>query len=260
MGLALVAGLVAAALVFIALSNSSDDDKGTTVSPGVQLAPVVVAAVDMAAGDTIDETDLEVRQIPVDLVLTGSYSEADTLIGETTSVPVAAGEQLLPAKIGTPIEGEGIGYVLEPGRRAVGISADEVRAAGGHLLPGDRVDLLSITKDDSGNTIAVQTVLQDVEVLGVADDTQEPQAATESDDATDDRGSSGVVPGDVEENPGASSLTLSVTPDQAQIIVAIEYGDRTEWVAVQRGAGDAEIVTLPPTIFIAPTAAPAPAE
>jgi Flp pilus assembly protein CpaB len=82
----------------------------------------------------------------------------DTAVGQRALVPVAAGEQITPAKVGAPTEGAGTAYGLSPGKVAVGVEVTEATQAGGNLLPGDHVDLLATFSLRIGAPVAAYTV------------------------------------------------------------------------------------------------------
>lgn len=233
LGLALAAGAVAALLVFIALSNS--DDGGGTVAGGSTDA--VVASQDINAG-TLITSDMVTLQ-PVDSLISGAATDTETVVGEAAVVKILAGEQVATSRIGVKNETEGAGGVLPAGMRGFSVGVDEVRAAGGLLLPGDSVDVWisginenDPTTDDDDVTVS-ELLLQDIEVLAVAQTAQDvPGAQTNSSDTTT---TSGDVPDDVDEHPDANSVTLIVTSEEAGILVCAQEGENKDhiWLALR---------------------------
>jgi pilus assembly protein CpaB len=203
--------------------GGADDSPATTAD--AETLPVVVASGAIAPGTTITADMLQVVQVPEGLALAGAFTEATPLVGQITSVSIAAGEQVLPSKVGPVIEGDSIGYVVPPGMRAVAISVDEVTAVGGLLLPGDRVDILGAFSEQEDSVTTVRTILQDVEILSVAQAAQEPIAfgpQTEGEEADPGLTTSGRIPEDVELDPGAGTITLLLNPQQAQMVIALQ--------------------------------------
>jgi Flp pilus assembly protein CpaB len=99
--------------------------------------------------------------------------------------------------------------------------------------------------------LRTETILQNVEVISVAQEAQEPAAGASS--ATGDgenvSTSSGQIPDDVEEQPNAETLTLALSAaDANQLISAQEYAVRI-W-AVVRAFGDNAIVDQEPVEVI----------
>jgi pilus assembly protein CpaB len=248
--LALLAGLIAAALVFIAINAAGDDDSSSPTSVG-DTTGVVVAAVDVNAGTRLTADMLRVADVPADLVIAGSFNESDLLVGQIAGVSLTAGEQVTGAKIG-PVavdDDAGLGYVVADGKRAVGLTISAASAAGGLLLPGDRVDVLAaytIDVADSEDSISVRTVLQDVEVLSVAQEAQLPRPARPAEGAQAPTvATSGEIPDDAEIQPDASTVTLSVDPVQAQVLVGVQQSATAIWLA-QRAASDQLPIDLAP--------------
>lgn len=252
--LALVAGLVAAVIVFIAVSESGGDgDSAPAVTGGT--VPALVATHPISAGTRITEEMVKVVDVPESLLVSGVYDDADLVVGEVSTVAIGASEQITRLKIGLLVPDQGLSGVVALGMRAVSVEVDEVTAVGGNLLPGDRVDILVTTRIERAPGLAedeyilrTTTLLQDVEVLSVAQEAQEPAAqAAITDDGSEGSASytSGQLPDDITEQPNASTLTLSLTPEQAVILITEqEYAQRV-W-AVLRAFGDDSIAEVPP--------------
>jgi pilus assembly protein CpaB len=87
-----------------------------------------------------------------------------------------AGEPVRKDKL---VKGSGSGFlsaILPTGMRAMAINIDSsgANAAGGFILPNDRVDILRTYKDDSGgNGFTTETVLTNIRVLAIAQTVQE---------------------------------------------------------------------------------------
>lgn len=107
-----------------------------------------------------------------------SISKMEALRGAIVKTAMAKGEPVLGTKIVRGGEGGFLSVVMDPGMRAVGIEIRPDSAAGGFILPGDRVDVVKVIEpnDDSsqGNKGAVsETLLTNVRVLGI-DQATEP--------------------------------------------------------------------------------------
>jgi pilus assembly protein CpaB len=227
---ALTAGLIAAVLVFAALNQVNDSTTTSTSAPGGTVS-TVVAAKDIEAGNRISADMLKVVAFPEDLSAPDALGDMQLAVDEVARVDISEGEALTPSKFGDPVDAQGIGPLLDLGWRAMAIRVDEGTAVGGNLLPGDRVDVYAVFED--GFTT---TVLQDREVLSVGVDAQEPLPVG---DGTGDSVTSGQVPSDFKENPGAATLTLEITPDEA-LKLALVQEQASKVYAVQRPLGDKE--------------------
>jgi pilus assembly protein CpaB len=251
--LALIAGLIAAVVVFVAVSGSGDDGGAGAVPTGG--TAVVVATQDISAGTAITEDMVEVKTVPDDLLLTGTYDEPSLVVGEQTKVAILAGEQLSSAKIGLAVPEDGLAGVVPTGMRAISLQVEEKTAVGGLLLPGDRVDVYVTSKlgrqaglADDEYILRTELVLQDIEVLSVAQEAQEPtaQTSTSEGDTEDASVYSGEIPEDVEEQPQASTVTLALTPDQALILAQVQAPEYAEQIFTSlRPFGDHTIIENP---------------
>ncbi len=252
--IALVAGLVAAVIVFVVLSESDGGDSSATPVTGGTL-PALVASQTINAGTQITEEMIKVVDVPESLVVSGVYDDADLVVGEVSTVTIGAGEQITRLKIGTLVPDQGLSGVVAPGMRAVAVKVDEVTAVGGNLLPGDHVDIVATTRIEGAPGLAendyilrTTTLLQDVEVLSVAQEAQKPAAqavTTDDGDASSASYTSGQLPDNIEEQPRANTLTLSLTPEQAMILISEQQSAERVW-AVLRAFGDDSITELPP--------------
>jgi pilus assembly protein CpaB len=252
LALALAAGLVAAVLVFVALQGDGD---GATVSSGGGTVSVVVAAQDISAGTEISSDMLRVIELPEDLLVAGTAEDTELVVGQTARVKILAGEQVATSKVGAENETEGLSGVVPLGMRGFSVDVEEVRAVGGLLRPGTRVDVwvaLVIENDpdtEDDDVVTSRLVLQDIEVLSVAQEAQEPAPATVQEEATNQVPTSGQLPNEVDEQPRAGSVTLAVTPAQAGILVcAQEHSRERVWLAL-RAFGEPRVAADQTTVF-----------
>lgn len=230
--LAGVFGAISALLIVIYLQNA----KGSEES-GKQLAtvPVVFALRSIPERTQITDGMVEVRQIPVDAQHKLALGDKGGVVGQITRVKIEQGEQVLSAKLTNQAREVGFSAVVPEGKRAVAIGVTEVIASGGHVAPGDWVDVIGVFKvsvavdqdarplpggkpaaGNSGGDSQVidvmqsMTVLQHVQVLAVAqldDQAIQPDAKGTGKSAE------------------ARSVTLAVTPEQAQkLFLAEEVG------------------------------------
>jgi len=143
----LVAGLVVAGLAgivgFITLSRAAAQSVGEMAAKPA--LPVVVAARAIALRSTLTSQDLEVKELPVDLLPEGVLSDVLDAQGKVALVDISPGELILAQRLMEP------NAISADGRLALFIAEDEVLMAfpatdlmsrAGVLKPGDRVDLL----------------------------------------------------------------------------------------------------------------------
>jgi len=246
--LAVLAGLMAALLVFVALAQ--DSGSGTS-SPSVAQSASVVATTRIAAGTEITSDMVEVTQVPDDLLIPGAFAGVSPVVGEVARYPIEKGEQLTAAKVGPEVGGEGLGFVVPTGKRALSVQVEEVTAVGGNLLAGDRVDLYAMFAGVDGEPNVTYRVIQDVEVLAVAQKAQEAVPAADSDASSDSR-TSGQLPEELKRDPGAATVTLAVDAQYVPLLICVQEDDDVGnvWLAL-RAFGEAspaaaDVVTVPP--------------
>ena len=250
---ALVVGLATAVLTASWLSSqeAGDEQAATTdVEAPVSTVRVVVVRNDIPAGTTLSVPLLREMEVPGDTALAGAYASTNRLVGRVTRYPLVAGEQLVEGKlVGAEGEtGEGLAFSVPTGMRAVSVPFSEVMGAGGLVVPGDFVDIMVHTEyerlfgpedtipDGQGGRSIVVTVLQNVLVLAVGQ-TFTPAADSGRDPAT-------LRSETAEAQPGARSVTLAVTPAQAQkIFFATQEG---RFGLAMRAFGDESVSVLTP--------------
>jgi len=247
--LALLFAVVAAVLVFVALNGNSGNDKEGAASATTR---VVVVAQDIDARTTLDAGMLKVADVPVDSVLKGAFSDIDDLDGQVTRYPLVSGEQVIASKIGVLKEDEeGLSFVFPQGMRAFSIQVSEESSAGGLILPGDLVDVIAILDEGTVGIDKAVTLVQGVEVLAVAQEAQQPiPAARPTGTVTPSAvtGTLGDRPEDVKANPGARTVTLAVTQEQAQLLALVQA--KGELALSLRSFGDKAPVAPPETDLI----------
>lgn len=223
-------GALSAVLVVSYLSKVKSEG-GTR---GVATVPAVFATRDIPERTEIKEDMVEVRNIPVDVRHSLALTDAKRAVGQITRIKIAAGEQVLSSKLADDKREAGFSAVVPEGKRAVAIAVTEVIATGGHLSPGDYVDVIGVFEvqsptDSSGNPLnqptgataasgnsdkpkvfTAMTILQHVLVLAVAqqaDPTIEPGGKDERKPSRAD---------------DVKTVTLAVTPEQAEKLALAE--------------------------------------
>lgn len=137
---------------------------------------IVAAAKDLPAGVALSATDVAMVDWPSDMVLPGSFTKKEDVLGHPLIQTLGAKEPILKRTLGLEGSGLGLSTKIPPGMRATAIKSNEIVGVAGFLYPGSHVDVLVTlnmpgTAGTPGNL--TQTVLQDVEVL-TAGQTIEP--------------------------------------------------------------------------------------
>lgn len=219
--------------------------------------PVVIARGTIPARTLVTEDLLTIKQLPKAAVHPEAEGSMASFVGKTTRSRIAAGEQLLASKVFRDRAETGASFVLPEGRRAVAVSVNELIAAGGLVVPGDKVDvvgscLVNLRPVDGSQkqeqierlepaprvTRAAYT-LQGLEILAVAqemvgDEALTPQTAFRAQDA---RGALDVTRSPAPQ-PMAKTVTLAVTPEESARLILLENHPDCRLRFALRAAGD----------------------
>jgi pilus assembly protein CpaB len=219
---ALVLGLLCAILVGVYLSglNSSDTTPATTATTTV---PAVVALQDIPPLTVVTDSMLTVKNVPTDLAVLGAFTKPADVVGQTAQVQITAGEQVLPSRVTSAVSAATLygnnaplSLLVPGGARAFSIAVSPVASVGGLVRAGDYIDILSgtgrATNADSGtSTVSSCYVLQDVQVLAVGATLANPRSQTDA------AALAATLP-----EPGASVMTVAVTPQNAAVLAAAQ--------------------------------------
>jgi pilus assembly protein CpaB len=149
--------------------------KVETVEKTVGATQVLVAAGNINLGDSVRAQDLKWQQWPVEGVTPGlitrdAQPNAPTeLSGAVARAPFIAGEPIKEQKLIKISEGGVMAAILPSGMRAISTPIKEETAAGGFILPNDRVDVILSHKMKVGSkdTPVSEAVLRNVRVLAI---------------------------------------------------------------------------------------------
>lgn len=142
--LALALAALAAVLTWIYLNEREAELKA-----GVTPVKVLVAKRPIARGSALVADKVAIQELPGAYVMPGVISATTTegvtrqweeIKGQFAVVPIAKGEQILPNKLSRILPGFSV--VAPEGMRQVAFTLDPAAAVGGHLRPGNRVDVV----------------------------------------------------------------------------------------------------------------------
>lgn len=162
---------------------------------------VVVAKTDIDLGSRLNTLMLKVADWPKSSVPEGAVSDPELLKDRVVKTTVLAGEPVLESKLAPVGTKAGLSAVIGEGKRAMTVRVNDVVGVAGFALPGNYVDIVVNTEDESvkqadgRNKSISKIVLDHILVLAVA---QESSVREE--------GKPRVV----------NAVTLEVTPEQAE--------------------------------------------
>ncbi|MGH7017594.1 MAG: Flp pilus assembly protein CpaB [Caulobacteraceae bacterium] len=171
------AGALLVARIWLPQSSLSGAKRPATNIEATQ--PVVVAKSAIPYGSKLDAGRLEVVPFPAASVPAGAFSSISAAVNQPGGepivlTPISAKEPILPGQLSGGGAKPTVAAEISPGMRAFTIGINDVTGEGGHLLPGDRVDVI-LTYDLSqlaggmpgGKRLLSEIILQDLKVLGV---------------------------------------------------------------------------------------------
>ncbi len=105
--------------------------------------------------------------------VSGGPSAMQNVMGDVVREPILSGEPVVERKLVRGGAGGYMAVVLQPGMRAVAAPVTVETGAGGFILPGDRVDVVTSHKTDNpggggtGQSAVAETILKNLRVLAI---------------------------------------------------------------------------------------------
>lgn len=182
---------------------------------------------DLKIGQEITAKDIEIVEVGAYNLPSEVMKNSEDVIGKYASAEMIKGEYVLAAKISdTPASENAYLYNLTGKKRAISITIPSFAGGlSGKLISGDIVSVIAIDYKEKGETV-VPEELQYVEVIAVTD-------KKGNDDKTVT-----VKPDGEEETELPETVTLLVTPEQANILAELEAEGEIHVALVYRGTAE----------------------
>ena len=227
--------IIPAALAVLALLLTFQYIKQREEALGLRAEPVkvVVAKQNIPRLTRLDETLVEVQEIPRQFVQPGALKSLKEVMRQVNTAPILKGEQVLGTKLAAFGAETGLAIKVPKGMRAVTVATDPVSGVAGLIRPGNFVDVLGTFEfgDMKKSDKKTFTVFQNVLVLAVEQnigiESEAAKAMTMAE--RKEKGNAPPVPGSLpfgRNKKGAANATLALTPLQAQgLVLAQSSGD-----------------------------------
>lgn len=163
-------------------------------SKEVVTSQVVVAATEIPFGIRLEEAQLKVSDWSGSDLPQGAFTKTEDVIGKITKNNFYPGEVITKQRVAEHLGGSTLSSLITENHRAISIRVNDVVGVAGFILPGNRIDILSI-KGSRGSAKA-ETLLENIKVLAVD---QDPNT---------NKNKPAVV----------RAVTLEITPEQAETI------------------------------------------
>ena len=218
---ALLLAVLSAVLVYAKISSGGNADESSS-APGEQ--QVVVTRTAIKQNVELVTQDLLVKSVPLSAKTEGAFATLEDAVGKITKFPLAANEQVIASSVIDLSQpgGANLRFVVPEGRRGIAINASQVIGAGGLILPGDYVDVIWTCCEDVA--VASRTILKNVQVAAVAQGivSSGPVDETTGDSGSTSDGDDPVAAESSKPDPEAITLTLLLTPAEAQMVFLAE--------------------------------------
>lgn len=156
--------LVAAVTVIFASRWLSEQGNLATVK-------VVVAKTEIPPGSPITAELVTLADWPRASKPQGAFDNAAQIKDRVINTGMAAGEPVTESKLAPVGSKGGLSAVITEGKRALTVKVNEIVGVAGFTLPGNYVDIMVNTQDDSNNPVS-KIVLEKILVLAVAQESE----------------------------------------------------------------------------------------
>ncbi|MCV2865637.1 Flp pilus assembly protein CpaB [Defluviimonas sp. WL0075] len=169
-----------------------------STDPTNGLVTAIVAGREIKFGQAIEPQMLQIVSWPREALPVGAFTDVDALLPQAGGQPrrakgsMSPGELILASKVSNFGEKVTIVQTLGANTRAMAIRVDAVTGVGGFVTPGDTVDI--VLTQGGGDGLRAVTILQNIRVIGVDQQTNEQNAAPDI----------------------ARTVTVEVSPEQSQ--------------------------------------------
>src|SRR5262245_19461474 len=140
----------------------------------------VVAAKQMPLGTLITRDTVKVVDWPAQTPLQGGFASVDEVVDRGLITSVVENEPISENKLAPKEAGAGLSPTITPGMRAISVKVNEVIGVAGFVVPGTRVDVVSVLGNKGGgnNDTLSRVVVSNVQVLsaGTRYDQEEARA------------------------------------------------------------------------------------
>lgn len=238
------------ALVFAGLAGMLTfgllQQKAPVSGKNLNTQPVVVAVVDIPFRRSVSESEVAVRDLPIESIPEGAATTLDQVVGKMSTVDVFANQPLLVQQMVTPdVVTQQVALSVPKGKIVTAVPTESKLIANRLIRPGDKIDLLAtfeleVMREQGGGPMPESVgLLQNLEVhaiiLPVAN-------IDEGADAVKGNNEGGVFRTADEEG---QSVLLAVDPQDALTIRHIlDVGGQLDLAL--RGPGDDSTVEVQP--------------
>src|SRR5262245_43626592 len=172
---------------------------------------VVVARHALTLGELVTKDDVKLVPWPSSDPLPGGFDSVDKVVNRGVVVPVMENEPLAESKLAAIEAGAGLPPTIPAGMRAISVKVNEVIGVAGFAVPGTRVDVLAMVREN--NNAMSRIVVSNVQVLTSGTKYDQEQSRKDGKPISTTVVTLAVTPGDAER------IALAAT--DGQIVLAL---------------------------------------
>ncbi|WP_134683980.1 Flp pilus assembly protein CpaB [Brevibacillus migulae] len=207
--ISILCALATTYLIYLTLQQKVKEE-----SPADATQTIVVAATKIPPYTKITPSMVKTMEVAKNMVHTDMVTDPNQAIGMVSLETMIPEQMILTPFLAKPEASNLFAMQVPEGLRAMSVSYSQVKGAGGHIFPGDRVDVLvAYTKDALKSPADIVKISeQNLLVLAVGQDREKP-----IEESVDE-----AKPGEQPQQPvegeqqSRSTITLAVTPQQAE--------------------------------------------
>ena len=201
---------------FLVMRGQAPQNQTTSAVAEIRQEPkarVLIASVNIGMGERLTQADVAWQDWPREAVRPEyiTYSAVPDalkqMVGTVARFEIFAGEPIRQSKLVRTSQGY-LSAVIDPGMRAVSVGVTPESAAGGFIVPNDRVDIVQTPNNAAGG--AARTILVDIRVLAIGKRLGEIGPTAGNRDPKDPQSRM---------FEGTNIATLELTPAQSQTII-----------------------------------------
>lgn len=143
-------------------------------SKNLNTQPVVVAVVDIPFRRSVSESEVAIRDLPIESIPEGAATTLDQVVGKMSTVDVFANQPLLVQQMVTPdVVTQQVALSVPKGKIVTAVPTESKLIANRLIRPGDKIDLLAtfeleVMREQGGGPMAESVgLLQNLEVHAI---------------------------------------------------------------------------------------------
>ena len=170
MAAGLLLAILAGVATFVFIQRMAAAARPVAEAPRVQ---VLVAARDVASHTVLAQADVEMQEVPPDLVPQGALTSPEQALGQLAMADLTKGEIILRQRLIAPdYVGPKAALVMDPQKVLIAFPIVDLINTTGVVRPGDHVDLMmtydfSKAREDMAASTKTLTTIQDLEVAAI---------------------------------------------------------------------------------------------